>query len=636
MTLRFKQLYYFAVISIVFTLNIATFAQTRAYRVTDRQVQTLLNRIENRTNIFRDSVEKALDNSNTNGTFREDGINTYVTDFENATETLKDNFSNRRSTTNDVREVLNRAILIDGFMRNNQLTRVSQNQWQLVRTDLNTLANYYRISWNWNNQTNSQTTTYPYNVTDTQLSTIINRIETKTDTFRQSINRRLDNSNINGSNREDDINSYIKDFENATDSLKNNFNNRRSTTNDVQEVLNRANFINGVMINNQFSRTTQNQWTSIRTDLNTLATYYRVSWDWNNSFDTRLTGTYRLNSGQSDDVANTIERAISDIKYNENQRERTQNNLQRRLSSPETIQIEKRAQQITRASTMMSQVSFKADGVSRSETSDNGKTVNIKATATNSELTINYEGDRMNDYYVSFMPINNNQLRITRRVYLENRNETVTIASVYDKIDQTPNWDTTIYQNTNNTNNNTNNFGVPNNTQIIATLDSPLSTKTARNNDRFTMTVNSPSQYNGAVIEGRVIGEKSGVVSGRATLALSFETIQFRNGNIYRFAGIVEQVREQNGNTVNVNNEGTVRDSSQTTKTVTRTGIGAVLGAIIGAIAGGGQGAVIGAGVGAGAGAGSVILQGRDNLDLASGSEFTIRATAPDNAVTNQ
>ena len=150
------------------------------------------------------------------------------------------------------------------------------------------------------------------------------------------------------------------------------------------------------------------------------------------------------------------------------------------------------------------------------------------------------------------------------------------------------------------------------------------------------MTVNSPSQYDGAVIEGRVIGEKSGVVSGRATLALSFETIQFQNGNIYRFAGIVEQVREPNGNTVNVNNEGTVRDSSQTTKTVTRTGIGAVLGAIIGAIAGGGQGAVIGAGVGAGAGAGSVILQGRDNLDLASGSEFTIMATAPDNAVTNQ
>ena len=78
-----------------------------------------------------------------------------------------------------------------------------------------------------------------------------------------------------------------------------------------------------------------------------------------------------------------------------------------------------------------------------------------------------------------------------------------------------------------------------------------------------------------------------------------------------------------------VNNEGTVRDSNQTTKTVTRAGIGAALGAIIGAIAGGGQGAAIGAAVGAGAGAGTVVLQGRDNIELGQGSEFAITASAP-------
>ncbi len=86
-----------------------------------------------------------------------------------------------------------------------------------------------------------------------------------------------------------------------------------------------------------------------------------------------------------------------------------------------------------------------------------------------------------------------------------------------------------------------------------------------------------------------------------------------------------------NGENVTVNNEGTVRDNNQTTKTVTRAGIGAALGALIGAIAGGGQGAVIGAGVGAGAGAGSVILQGRDDVELAEGTEFMITATASSN-----
>jgi hypothetical protein len=50
---------------------------------------------------------------------------------------------------------------------------------------------------------------------------------------------------------------------------------------------------------------------------------------------------------------------------------------------------------------------------------------------------------------------------------------------------------------------------------------------------------------------------------------------------------------------------------------------------LIGAIAGGGKGAAIGAAVGAGAGAGSVYVQGRDDLELARGTELTIVASAP-------
>ena len=62
---------------------------------------------------------------------------------------------------------------------------------------------------------------------------------------------------------------------------------------------------------------------------------------------------------------------------------------------------------------------------------------------------------------------------------------------------------------------------------------------------------------------------------------------------------------------------------------MTRTGIGAAIGAVIGAVAGGGKGAAIGAAVGAGVGAGSVFIQGRNDLDLMNGTEFTIRVSAP-------
>ncbi len=91
----------------------------------------------------------------------------------------------------------------------------------------------------------------------------------------------------------------------------------------------------------------------------------------------------------------------------------------------------------------------------------------------------------------------------------------------------------------------------------------------------------------------------------------------------------VQSVTDENGKTVKVDTEGTAKGDSQTKETVKRGGIGAGVGAIIGAIAGGGKGAAIGAILGGGAGAGSVVLQGKDDLQLKAGSSVTVQASAP-------
>jgi hypothetical protein len=142
--------------------------------------------------------------------------------------------------------------------------------------------------------------------------------------------------------------------------------------------------------------------------------------------------------------------------------------------------------------------------------------------------------------------------------------------------------------------------------------------------------VRSPYQYEGATINGYVTGlNRSGRITGRSEMTLNFESITLRDGRSYRFAGFTESVRTANGDVVRVDNEGSVRDDNRTTTTAQRAGIGGAIGAIIGAIAGGGKGAAIGAIVGAGAGAGSVYVQGKDDLELMSGTEVTLRASAP-------
>ena len=144
------------------------------------------------------------------------------------------------------------------------------------------------------------------------------------------------------------------------------------------------------------------------------------------------------------------------------------------------------------------------------------------------------------------------------------------------------------------------------------------------------MTVQSPNEYRGAIIEGHISGiDRSGKVSGRSQVTFNFDRIRLRNGQTYDFAGFLQSATDQDGKTVKVGTEGDVKSDSQTKETVKRGGIGAGIGAIIGAIAGGGKGAAIGAIIGGGAGAGSVVLTGKEDVELKQGSTVTVQASSP-------
>lgn len=165
---------------------------------------------------------------------------------------------------------------------------------------------------------------------------------------------------------------------------------------------------------------------------------------------------------------------------------------------------------------------------------------------------------------------------------------------------------------------------------VTAALNNDLTTKQAKPGDRFTMTVRQPGEYESAIIEGAVASvSESGRLAGRSGISLNFDTIRLRNGQTYRFAGTLESVRSLNGDTVKLDDEGSAQGDNQTTKTVQRTGIATAIGALIGAIADGAKGAAIGGVIGAAGGAGSVYAQGKDDFELPSGTEITIRASAP-------
>jgi len=347
----------------------------------------------------------------------------------------------------------------------------------------------------------------------------------------------------------------------------------------------------------------------------------------------QLTGTWRLEPSRSDNADDVVDRALRELPAGEQQRARER--LTRRLDAPDVIAIDQRGRQFTMASTRAPKITFSADGRTRTETSERGRTIRINATLNRDQLIVTRTGSQGSDYKVSFDPFEGGQqLRITRSIFAERFSEPIVVTSVYEKTSDIAQLN--LYPGEGagpdrSGRSGRERFIVPNDTKMTAVLTTPLTTKEGGATNRFSLEVRSPAQYRGAVIEGIVSNsESSGRVTGTAELTLNFDRIRLRDGSSSDFRGNIERIRTPDGKEVKLENEGTIKEgSSQTTRTVTRSGIGAALGAIIGAVAGGGSGAAIGAAVGAGAGAGTVLIQGRDTLDLPGGTEITLRSSAP-------
>jgi hypothetical protein len=485
----------------------------------------------------------------------------------------------------------------------------------------------------------TQAQTQTYRGSSRIVRQLILRIENRTDIFRNSLNTQGRNTV-----RAENLENLAVDLDTAVAQLREHFDRRQSTTADAQDVLNRAAMIDRIIARRTNRNTAVSRsWTALRVDLNQLATTYNLSWPAigetypdntypnnypNNRFN-RLTGTYRLDSSQSDDPGLAADRATRSVAYGN--RAQLRDRLATRLASPDQIAIDVKGRDVTLASSRAPQISFSADGIERVETTNNGRTIRARAMLSGEELSVNSTGDRDSEFNVTFSPIDNGRrLRVTRRVSIQGLTTPVVVQSTYDKTDEVARFDiNTDYPSNIQTPSGTD-FILANGETVVAVVDNDLSSATAREGDRFTAIVRLPSQYEGATVEGHVSNvQRSGRVTGRSQMTLNLDSIRLRNGSSYRFAGLIESVRTAQGDTVRVDNEGSVRDENQTTKTVQRTAIGTAVGAIIGAIAGGGKGAAIGAIVGAGGGAGSVYVQGRDDLDLMRGTELTIRVTGP-------
>ena len=218
--------------------------------------------------------------------------------------------------------------------------------------------------------------------------------------------------------------------------------------------------------------------------------------------------------------------------------------------------IDRNRNSVTMASSRGRPVTFEADGQVHQEQGPAGRTINTRATLTGEQLLVTTTGNRGNDFTVTLEPIDSgSNLRVTRRIQDDALRQPVTVVSFYRKTSDEAQWEIASVNRRapSSTDSSENDSGVPDGTRLIGTLDNALNTRFANAEDRFTITTRSPSQYEGAVIEGTISSvNASGRVSGRAEMAFNLERIRCVNGRTYEFDGVIDSVRTADGETIHV------------------------------------------------------------------------------------
>lgn len=120
-----------------------------------------------------------------------------------------------------------------------------------------------------------------------KVDAIIKRVEINTDEFVGLFDKSLDNSGLNGTNREDYLNKRARDLETAADELRREFDRRDSwaeNKDEVRKCLNIATDINATLRNRRLGAATEAKWANVRNELNSLANAYNLPKVGSNSY----------------------------------------------------------------------------------------------------------------------------------------------------------------------------------------------------------------------------------------------------------------------------------------------------------------------------------------------------------------
>ena len=179
---------------------------------------------------------------------------------------------------------------------------------------------------------------------------------------------------------------------------------------------------------------------------------------------------------------------------------------------------------------------------------------------------------------------------------------------------------------------------IPSGTRVPLALKQSVSTKNAREGDAVYAVTTFPVVINerivipaGTYVQGRISSVKrGGHVKGRAEVLMHFSTLIYPSGYTVVLPGAIENVPGAEKTSMK-DEEGTIRQDSQTGEKAKTVATAAGTGAVIGGLSNGVKGGLIGAGIGGGIGTAIGLFSRGNDVRLEAGTtlEMVIQREVP-------
>jgi hypothetical protein len=260
-------------ISVLLTILTLSVPAEQPFRLTDKEVRPLLERLEDRVGNFREAITKGLRKTRIEYGSGEDSVPQYVEDLKVSSRRLKDRFDGKRSVAADVEEVLRRAVYIDRFMQRHPVVTGADREWTEVRQQLETLGRAWNVRWDEYGPENR-----PFRLNDPEVISLVESIKRNSEQLRSDADKALKNNRSVDSQTRKNISNSLSDLTRSADRLRNRVRENDEAARLVDELLRQGATIDRFFDQQRLGGRVQSDWSIIRAYLNQLARSYGVRW----------------------------------------------------------------------------------------------------------------------------------------------------------------------------------------------------------------------------------------------------------------------------------------------------------------------------------------------------------------------